>query len=331
MGGWTTGSGGGDPTGGDTGGGWGEGGGLLGSIIEVGGALYDSYQNRKAARENTDKTIAANKAEAELAYQRQIEQWERMNAYNSPQAQMQRFIAAGLNPHLIYGQGSSGNASSPPSYQPPRIQYQYAAGNYGAAVSSALPTLMAVGTWLQNMRMGEVSIQAKKTEIERAQEIIDYMTESNPVKLRMMQNQESIFPYQKAAIRYGAEKANRAVLDMEQEFFHKWGKRGHANTLFGDNLGVEEYGGLRGAELKSKQLMNTAQSLRNRLLDAQSSWTDFDVTNPQALMQMVLGGVMGLAGQTMRMSTHRRSKSTSEVEEIMRTGRRKIRRRIYER
>jgi len=37
--------------------------------------------------------------------------WERNNAYNSPQAQMQRYQEAGLNPHLIYGQGSNGNAS----------------------------------------------------------------------------------------------------------------------------------------------------------------------------------------------------------------------------
>lgn len=35
------------------------------------------------------------------------------NAYNSPVAQMSRFQDAGLNPHLIYGQGNPGNQSSP--------------------------------------------------------------------------------------------------------------------------------------------------------------------------------------------------------------------------
>lgn len=35
------------------------------------------------------------------------------NQYNSPSAQMDRFKQAGLNPHLIYGQGSPGNQSSP--------------------------------------------------------------------------------------------------------------------------------------------------------------------------------------------------------------------------
>lgn len=38
------------------------------------------------------------------------------NKYNSPQAQMARFSDAGLNPHLIYGQGNPGNQSSPLSY-----------------------------------------------------------------------------------------------------------------------------------------------------------------------------------------------------------------------
>lgn len=38
------------------------------------------------------------------------QQWDKQNKYNSPQAQMARYKEAGLNPHLIYGQGSSGQA-----------------------------------------------------------------------------------------------------------------------------------------------------------------------------------------------------------------------------
>lgn len=43
-----------------------------------------------------------------------LQMWKLNNEYNSPQAQMERFKAAGLNPNLIYGQGSNGNSSSPP-------------------------------------------------------------------------------------------------------------------------------------------------------------------------------------------------------------------------
>lgn len=43
-------------------------------------------------------------------YRVALEKWNRENEYNSPQAQMQRLIDAGLNPHLAYG--SVGNASA---------------------------------------------------------------------------------------------------------------------------------------------------------------------------------------------------------------------------
>lgn len=36
-----------------------------------------------------------------------IDMWKMNNEYNTPQAQMQRFQDAGLNPNLIYGMGSA--------------------------------------------------------------------------------------------------------------------------------------------------------------------------------------------------------------------------------
>lgn len=41
--------------------------------------------------------------------------WHMQNSYNSPQEQMARLKEAGLNPHLMYGQGTVGNTSSPAS------------------------------------------------------------------------------------------------------------------------------------------------------------------------------------------------------------------------
>lgn len=45
--------------------------------------------------------------------QNTLEMWNLMNEYNTPSAQMTRFKEAGLNPMLIYGQGTPGNASLP--------------------------------------------------------------------------------------------------------------------------------------------------------------------------------------------------------------------------
>lgn len=50
---------------------------------------------------------------------------DKYNEYNSPANQMKRFQDAGLNPHLIYGQGSPGNQSAPlqhPDIKPTDMQ-----------------------------------------------------------------------------------------------------------------------------------------------------------------------------------------------------------------
>lgn len=63
------------------------------------------FGSRKQAKEN--KGLAEFQNDANARYLR--EQLE----YDKPQNQMLRFQEAGLNPNLIYGQGSAGNQSSP--------------------------------------------------------------------------------------------------------------------------------------------------------------------------------------------------------------------------
>lgn len=62
------------------------------AAIAAGGALINMAQNWRARRINEN-------------YVRD------QNSYNSPAAQMARYRQAGLNPHLIYGQGNPGNQS----------------------------------------------------------------------------------------------------------------------------------------------------------------------------------------------------------------------------
>ena len=49
---------------------------------------------------------------------------QEQNEYNSPLNQIKRYQAAGLNPNLIYGNGSSssGNQQTPAQYRAPSIQ-----------------------------------------------------------------------------------------------------------------------------------------------------------------------------------------------------------------
>lgn len=256
-------------------------GGIIGPLVGAGAMIYDASMRSKDVK----RQIAAQKAEAELAYQRSQEMWHWQNAYNSPIEQMKRFGAAGLNPHLIYGQGSAGLASSPPSYQPPNIQMRGASPPYGAAIQSILPTLMAVGSWMQNMRASEVQIQSGQTNIQKAEQLIAMLEAQNPMRLRELENKLSLYPYQRSMQYSLQEQAQIKSQEMERELQYKFGVPPDDQRLpYGGTKALEYYKKL--AEMKLKA--------------AQASWTDFNVTNPQALIQMVLGGVMGMAGQTLR-------------------------------
>lgn len=76
---------------------------VLGAITDaanLGLSLVSARKNRDFARE-----------QATTAYERQIELMNMQNSYNSPAAQMQRFVDAGLNPNLVYGQLQNGLSS----------------------------------------------------------------------------------------------------------------------------------------------------------------------------------------------------------------------------
>ena len=60
-----------------------------------------------------------NKKLAEKQNEYNLNMWKLQSEYNSPQAQMERFRAAGLNPNLIYGQGNNGNMSNAPQMVTP--------------------------------------------------------------------------------------------------------------------------------------------------------------------------------------------------------------------
>lgn len=64
------------------------------------------------------------KRQQQKAFENDKEMWNMANYYNSPEMQMQRLKDAGLNPNLVYGNGSVvGNTStSTPHYQAPNLQ-----------------------------------------------------------------------------------------------------------------------------------------------------------------------------------------------------------------
>lgn len=90
---------------------------LLGAAIPaaagLAGGLFNGFSAASTSRRNTDRQIQAQKELAEYSYAKDLEMWNRANAYNDPSAQMKRLEGAGLNPNLVYGHGSvAGNTST---------------------------------------------------------------------------------------------------------------------------------------------------------------------------------------------------------------------------
>lgn len=102
-------------------------------------------QQAEYNRQAQEQAFEQNKALSEYAYNREMEQWERenqanldfwnmQNAYNSPQAQMERYQSAGLNPNLIYAQSNTADqvtAASSPNYQTTPMQAEQMSGGSG--------------------------------------------------------------------------------------------------------------------------------------------------------------------------------------------------------
>lgn len=320
-----------DPTGSGQVYGTSTGGDAIGAVITAAAGLYDSHQNRKAARENTDKTIAAQKAEAELAYQRAVEMWHMQNAYNSPQAQMQRFIDAGLNPHLIYGRGSSGEASAPPAYNAPHIQYKYAAGSHGAAVQTILPTLMALGTWKQNMKLMEMDYMNKQADInlkvlnaEKQAQAIDQAYRINPlsVKEKGLRNDRLIrelrkfdyefnelLPSQASALRLQNYNTAAGITQRLLDTRYQYGDDATMEPLrylgYGTDAALTQpLHGMSQLErkraVKELELMGLTGSIAEKnleLLSAKSMFAEYGITDPQGLLESLVSSGGSLVGR----------------------------------
>lgn len=128
---------------------------LVGGLVN---AISSGQQNKKSRQF------------AEQMYQRQhadnLAFWNMQNDYNNPASQMKRLQEAGLNPNLVYGQGSGGAAGQASPVKTPDVQSpQFKTPEWGSAISGA-------GSMLQ---------QIYDLDIKQAQ--LDNLRTDNTVKL----------------------------------------------------------------------------------------------------------------------------------------------------
>lgn len=127
----------------------------VGSIASAATDLTSTGLNLIFTQQQNQEARAWEEEQSRLAFNQDFYMWQQQNEYNSPEAQMQRLKAAGLNPHLMYGQGNVGNAQSMP-------HYQKAAGKFG------LPNIQLpdVANIILDMQMKRVSIDKVREQVE---------------------------------------------------------------------------------------------------------------------------------------------------------------------
>lgn len=103
--------------------------GLIGAGLGLGGSVASGLMQSHAVTESNKmnllgvrETNEANKEMFQQALNYQTDMWEKTNAYNTPEAQRQRYEAAGLNPYLMMSQGNAGEASSMTGLSPSQLQ-----------------------------------------------------------------------------------------------------------------------------------------------------------------------------------------------------------------
>lgn len=94
--------------------------GILAPLLAIGGSLLGGAINRKNASQNAKRQHEYNMQMALMQNRMNVRHWNRQNRYNDPSQQMERFKNAGLNPHLIYGQGTAGNATAIQPFEAPK-------------------------------------------------------------------------------------------------------------------------------------------------------------------------------------------------------------------
>lgn len=90
---------------------------LAAAAMQIGGQAASSLTNQIFARDAEKRQQNYNTRVYEQQRNHALQDWEMQNKYNSPQEVMRRYKEAGLNPNLIYGNGTNAPAAQVRSSQ----------------------------------------------------------------------------------------------------------------------------------------------------------------------------------------------------------------------
>lgn len=138
---------------------------LAGAAISPIANAISGAQNYKNQRKLMWLQSDLNQQAAEWQNQTNIANWQMQNEYNTPANQMQRLIDAGLNPNLMYGNGSAatGNADNVQGASAGSTGLGHSAININTADAA-----VAMSNIVRNMQQGE--LMQSQIDMQRAQQ-----------------------------------------------------------------------------------------------------------------------------------------------------------------
>lgn len=246
---------------------------IIAGVVALVGSLIAGQQQKK----NTERQAAANAGLAQTQADANQKYLDKQLEYNKPENQMQRFQNAGLNPNLIYGQGSPGNQSAPltyPDIKPADFQTR----------TNAMDTIQAFN---QNRLMqSQVNAQNAQTLQRTA------MTEVNRLQARVLERNPALNDGAFAAIIDNLKAT--ALLKEKQvtgQSIRNFNDAGIGNAqivkIYKEtdllvqkfNLGTQD-AAIKAQILKSKEFQNAILEVQKRFM------TDGDIT-PQHIVQFI--------------------------------------------
>lgn len=212
---------------------------MIGQLINAAAGIWSNKIQAKVAKENTDKTNAANRSLAEYEYgqnramqeyeyNKNLEMWNKQNEYNLPGSQMERLKAAGLNPNLVYGSGAGQVTAAPApkfegaKYNAPTQSFNYKPAFDPLAVIGAFQDFQIKANTIDNMKA-----QREGVELDNVVKAANAQWASNNAmwkanktrqegvnlaqKYRLNKFQEEMAPFQLEMMKEGTNKRLRVL------------------------------------------------------------------------------------------------------------------------
>lgn len=227
---------------------------LAGGIASLGGALGSIGASANLNKKNRQWQSAQNSKQ----FMRQLELMQyqndynqrvmreefEMNAdYNSPQAQMQRYQDAGLNPNLIYSQANGGDVSA---QLQPSVGLNNIEGNFDSPYKYQpdFNILANAGTQLANVIINEKTAQINNNA-KRAETMFYYGVDPGSKVFDMSAptfggNKRETFNLSASALKHQVEKDNKQLALSEKQFQQTIREFGERIRQFNSEINFKE-------------------------------------------------------------------------------------------